>query len=492
MAELHPASGFVLIAGPDGAGKSTVLEAIVARATEMNLRVSRAHYRPGVIAGQPSDGVPVTDPHGKPPRSEAASVAKLMVIFADHLIGGFFRWRSQRRAGLLLLERGWYDMVVDPRRYRMSPRFAGPLRLLGKVLPRPDLVLLLTGDPATLHARKPEIGVAEVDRQVRRWRQVAPVAGRRVMEVDTVQTSPEDAADAVFASLRWPAQQRWRAVPLTPRRLALCTTGDALPALAVYQPQSMPARAASLVQRTVRLRGRRVAAPLAGIEDLWRLIGIEPSGVAAMRSSTPGRLVLSACADGQMCTVVKIGAYNDKALRNEATMLAAPLHPELPVGRPTLMWTGEWEGRFVVATGAAQRSSSSPWTADEVVPLVQSLAAAGANGAPITHGDLAPWNLVRTVDGPVLLDWESARWADEPLHDLAHFVVQDGALLGRYGPDRAIALLCDVDSPGWRLLEARGLDGGVAMPMLGCYLDQASPTEPRAVRYRAEMLRQVG
>lgn len=493
MGDRETAGGFVLIAGPDGAGKSTVVDAIVARAAAAGLTVSRAHYRPGLIASRPESAGPVTDPHAEAPRSSIASVGKLFVTFCDHLLGGHSRWRAQRRVGLLVLERGWFDMAVDPRRYRLPHGLTRVVRLLGGLLPRPDLVLLLTGDAAQLHARKPEIGVAEVTRQIRRWREVAPAAGRRVVEVDTVKTDPEQAVAAMFEAMprTGGAEQRWRSVPLTPNRLALRTMGDARPALAIYQPQSLRARAGALAWRTARIPGRYVAEPLPHLEDLWRMIGVSPSGVAAMKSSTPGRLILSVCRHGRMDLIVKIGSTDDAALRHEAAMLATPLHPDLPFVRPKPTWSGEWRSHFVLVAHAAQRASTAVWTAHEIVPLAAALATAGADGAPLTHGDLAPWNLIRTAEAPVLLDWESARWTDEPLHDLAHFVVQEGALLGRYGPDRAVAMLCDEGSPGRRLLRARGCNVAEARPLLGDYLTQARPTDPRAVWFRAEMLRLV-
>ena len=109
--------------------------------------------------------------------------------------------------------------------------------------------------------------------------------------------------------------------------------------------------------------------------------------------------------------------------------------------------------------GRCTRAARAAWTADDVVPVAQALATAGPDGAPMTHGDLAPWNLVRTADRPVLLDWEFARFADEPLHDLAHFVVQGGALLGslRTG-SRRWPCCASKGSPGSQLLRARGLD----------------------------------
>lgn len=481
-------SGLVLVVGPDGAGKTTVVDALAALARGP---VARAHHRPGVLARRAS-GAPVTDPHAEPERGVLASLAKLGVVFADHVVGGHTRWRVQRRAGLLLLERGWFDMVVDPRRYRLPVGLAPVVRVLGRLVPRPDVVLLLTGDPAALHARKPEIGEEEVRRQIERWRTLAPVVARRVVEIDTCRTEPVAAAATVLAALGG-RPEPWRRVPLTPARVALRTTGRARPALAVYQPQSARARLGAAVSYgAVPLLGRQVNEPVEHLGELWCLLGVRPDGVASMRSSTRGRVLLSACRDGHMHTVVKIGAAGDAALRNEAAMLAAAFRPDLPVARPDLVWAGEWRDRFVLATRAARRcGGGGAWAPDDVVPLAEALAAAGPAGGAITHGDLTPWNLVRTGRGPVLLDWESARWADEPLHDLAHFVVQGGALLERYGPERAVSLLCDARSPGVRLLAARGLDRDVARPLLGTYLAQARPTEARAVRFRDEMVRLV-
>jgi hypothetical protein len=390
------------------------------------------------------------------------------------------------------LERGWHDMIVDPRRYRLPRQLTPFVRLLGHMVPRPDVVLVLSGDPDRLHERKPEIGSAEVARQVAEWRDVAPSAGRRVVEVNTVRSDPAHVGQALLAAMS-NAERTWRRVPLTSRRLGMCMTGDAREGLAFYQPQSTRARAAAAVTGSglPLPKGRRVPSPIDHLDDLWRLLGIRPSGVSAMLSSTPGRVVLSVCTRGRMDLVVKVGGHADDRLRHEAAMLAAPELAGLAVGRPELVWQGEWRDSLVVATRALRRSSSAPWSVSDVVPITQALAA-GVDGAPLTHGDFAPWNLIRTAEGPFLLDWESSRWADEPLHDLTHFVVQGGALLGRYSPDHAVALLCAAGSPGAQLLTHLGRDCADARGLLDDYLVSARPTDPRAIRFRDAMLRTVG
>jgi hypothetical protein len=47
------------------------------------------------------------------------------------------------------------------------------------------------------------------------------------------------------------------------------------------------------------------------------------------------------------------------------------------------------------------------------------------------HGDLAPWNLLRTGRGWALVDWEAARTDGPAFHDVFHFLFQAHDLCGR-------------------------------------------------------------
>jgi thiamine kinase-like enzyme len=47
---------------------------------------------------------------------------------------------------------------------------------------------------------------------------------------------------------------------------------------------------------------------------------------------------------------------------------------------------------------------------------------AGAEQLGPAHGDFAPWNLLRTGQGWVLVDWEEARDRDRPAFDLFHYL----------------------------------------------------------------------
>lgn len=75
------------------------------------------------------------------------------------------------RGGLVLIDRYYYDFLIDQRRYRLSvPN--GIIRLLFRTLRQPDLVFLLDAPAEVLQARKREVSPAETERQVQAYRQL--------------------------------------------------------------------------------------------------------------------------------------------------------------------------------------------------------------------------------------------------------------------------------------------------------------------------------
>src|SRR4051812_1865764 len=105
----------VLVAGPDGAGKSLAASIVTEAAVRLGVPTSHVHYRPNRV--MPRVVGDASRPQAAPTRSPAAGVAKLAVAYVDWLWLGL-----TAKAGVIVIERGWWDQVVDPRRYRLSPR----------------------------------------------------------------------------------------------------------------------------------------------------------------------------------------------------------------------------------------------------------------------------------------------------------------------------------------------------------------------------------
>jgi hypothetical protein len=447
------------LVGPDGAGKTSVVDELVCRSIEAGVRVSVAHYRPGVLlAGPEGDGSPVTDPHAQTPRGLLPAAMRTAVVWLDFLVGWWGPWRRAARRGLLVLERPWFDQAVDPIRYRLPTSLAKVVEVAGRVLPRPDVAVLLAGEPRQIHERKPEIGEAEVERQLRTWRRLLPAAGRRFATVNSVGVPLAQTVDGVIEAASPPASidrpRRWVRPLGFPSRIDMHVTSApfAAAALAVYPPQRRSAAVTSRLGTSLaraQVAGRASAPPVP-LDRIADKLGLAIDGCAAMRSSATDRWVVGAERAGRLAWVLKVGPEDDAALANEADYLELLADVSTTWRVPRLVGSGVVDGWRFVATEAiiSPRPTRRP-TMDDVVPIVNDLVSGRATGLPLVHGDLAPWNLMWAPDQRwVVLDWESARVECCPLWDLTHYIVQQGVLLGRPDEQLAAELLTGVLSPG--------------------------------------------
>lgn len=159
---LRPTGLWVSYLGVDGAGKSTQIENFAARECFRNVRVF--HFRPMVFE-QRREAVTVTDPHGQPPRSVAASWLKMLYYFADFWLG----WLvvilpACMRSTCVIFDRGFDDILLDQRRYRLKG-VAALARVLRIFVPKPHVVIALDVSAETARARTPELAPEEIERQ---------------------------------------------------------------------------------------------------------------------------------------------------------------------------------------------------------------------------------------------------------------------------------------------------------------------------------------
>lgn len=142
----------------------------------------------------------VVDPHGKAPRSALLSLTKIFVWVIEEW---YARWFVEERDALLICDRYYHDLLVDPLRYR----FGAPLwtaRLVGRLMPEPNLWILLDALPEVLRARKQEVTPEETSRQCRAYREF--VSGRRRHEIidasQPLEKVIEDTEQVILAALK--------------------------------------------------------------------------------------------------------------------------------------------------------------------------------------------------------------------------------------------------------------------------------------------------
>jgi thymidylate kinase len=168
----YPTGLFVAVLGPDGAGKSTLIQHLRESLAGAFRRTEVFHLRPGVITRKGANR-PVTDPHGKPPHPLWLSLLKIPYFLFDYLLGYLFKVRPKLvRSTLVLFDRYYDDLLVDPHRYR----YGGPQWLaqwLQHCIPYPDLLFILDAPQEHVLRRKQELPADELQRQRREYHRLA-------------------------------------------------------------------------------------------------------------------------------------------------------------------------------------------------------------------------------------------------------------------------------------------------------------------------------
>lgn len=476
----RPTGLLVLVVGPDGSGKST-LASMLPEANRGLFRFAiHQHFRPGLL---PRPGSLVrkgerdwSKPHAPALHGRMVSLVLLTYFWLDFLIGGWLRiWPSRVRTGLVVAERGWWDLAVDPRRYRLQVP-ATLVRVLGRFLQRPDLVLVLEAPSAAIVERKDELPAAELMRQVRAWHDVIPANVRRAYidasnpVRDVVQAAREEVVRLLEARAISRLGAGWVALPRPGKGAPTSSSPGTVPRLMLPRGPRATARAGLMVYHPCTRRGRvawesaRLLATLGSLRVVPR--GEVPpravrevlaphlpprSTFAVAESNDAGRFIAMIVDERGVCRAVAKIATVDAgrlALEKEASALLSlgKLLPP-PLRAPRLLTQDEG---LLVLEAVQWLPRLRPWLLpDEVARALGTFFGAGIKDGgdvgPI-HGDFAPWNVLQTERDWVLVDWEQAHDKGQPFFDLFHYLVLAHLNLER--PSQR-ALLAGLEGKGW-------------------------------------------
>lgn len=162
----QPTGLFVVVMGPDGSGKSTLIENLLQTFGPLFQQHRTFHWRP-MLLWPPRRPSATTRPHSLPAYGRPFSMMRLLAHVLDYGLGYWFVIHPLLvRSGLVIFDRYYDDVGIDPKRYR----YGGPLwlhRLLGVAVPKPHLRLVLDAPEEVILSRKQEVEPQEI-RDLRR------------------------------------------------------------------------------------------------------------------------------------------------------------------------------------------------------------------------------------------------------------------------------------------------------------------------------------
>ena len=164
---------WVVLLGPDGAGKSSVIEGIGDGVGAGFTGCEAFHLRPALFA-KARAARPNCNPHARSARGPLVTFGKLAYLLAANWLGYLAKVRPRlERGALVIFDRYFSDGLVDPKRYRLPRSCAWLVALVERALPKPDLYIVLEASAQVLGQRKREVAAAEVERQCRDYLKLA-------------------------------------------------------------------------------------------------------------------------------------------------------------------------------------------------------------------------------------------------------------------------------------------------------------------------------
>jgi hypothetical protein len=138
----------------------------------------------------------------RPPRGTLMSWTKVLYYFAR----GWAHWLARQvpariHSTCILFDQTFDDLLVDARQYRLQ-RITPAVKMLRRLLPRPDLIFVLDAPAGIIPNREPGVALQQPERQRAILRELAG-SDPRVVIIQTTAAVPEVAREVYRHVIQW-------------------------------------------------------------------------------------------------------------------------------------------------------------------------------------------------------------------------------------------------------------------------------------------------
>lgn len=150
--------------GPDGSGKSTIIEALKNQNPFVNFKYF--HLKPTI---KKKSSTIIINPHSDPAYPIFVSYLKLIYLIFQYNINWILNiWTIKLTPAIIIFDRYFDDIIADPKRYR----YGGSLKVVKiarMFIPKPAITFVLVAKSEIIHSRKKEVSKKELDSQLERY-----------------------------------------------------------------------------------------------------------------------------------------------------------------------------------------------------------------------------------------------------------------------------------------------------------------------------------
>tara|TARA_Y100000389_G_scaffold81732_1_gene78295 strand:- start:1753 stop:2358 length:606 start_codon:yes stop_codon:yes gene_type:complete len=160
--------------GPDGSGKSLLVNELLKLFKSKNISCVKFHWRPRILPtlNKNFKNLKFNKPNNLKQRNIFFSFFLYIYFFLDFKVNEFFIKKKNQKK-IILYERYYYDVLIHPRRYKLTNIYwLG--KFFSKLLKKPDYSILLYGNAKSIYLRKKELDTNEIIKQMKLYNKIIP------------------------------------------------------------------------------------------------------------------------------------------------------------------------------------------------------------------------------------------------------------------------------------------------------------------------------